>query len=118
MLSHLRLIKVKTSPDVMSLLFQSCLPEMKNLTQLKLQGIPLGPNEVTDELILALEKHTLRLELLDLSDTTLTLQQLEQLTEAVKQLKALHSLDLSYNSVRDVTQTLVSNLCDLLQMLP
>ena len=39
---------------------------MQHLTQLKLQGIHLSSNEMTDDLILGLEKHKDKLELLDL----------------------------------------------------
>ena len=39
---------------------------MQNLTQVKLQGIDLSLKELTDELMVGLENHKEKLELLDL----------------------------------------------------
>lgn len=67
--------------------------------------------------MLGLEKHKERLELLDLQDTQLTNSQLQRVTEDLKEFKVIHSIDFSYNSVRDATETLVSNLCSLVTSL-
>ena len=71
-LSVLNLLKVRTSPDVLSHLFLTCFPLMPNLTQLRLAGIFLGSNEITEELMRGLAPHQDRLELLDLKETNLT----------------------------------------------
>ena len=68
-LSQIRLIKVRTSPEVLTHLFSSCLAKMPNLLQLKLKGIYLGSNEIIEELIKGLKTHAEQLELLDLQDT-------------------------------------------------
>ena len=45
---------------------------MQNLTQLKLEGICLSQVQVTDDLIMGLENHKSKLELLDLRDCQIT----------------------------------------------
>lgn len=52
--------------------FTNCLGLMQNLTQLKLEGICLSQVQVTDDLIMGLENHKSKLELLDLRDCQIT----------------------------------------------
>lgn len=68
-LSQIRLIGIKTSPEVLSHLFTTSLPQMQNLTQLRLKGIPLITKELSDDLVTGILKHKDHLELLDLQDT-------------------------------------------------
>ena len=87
---------------------------MPNLTQLKLQGICLSQVQVTDDLIMGLENHKAKLELLDLQDCQITAPQMTSITQALLDFTGIHSLDLSYNRINHINEKLMANLCEII----
>ena len=50
-----------------------------------------------------------------MKETNLTGVQLEKITEELKMFKEIHTLNLAYNTARDASETLITNICDKLK---
>ena len=111
-MKHIRLIKVKTGPEVLQYFFDNVVLQMPYLVQLKLQSVPLSRVNLTD----TIGKHSTSLELLDLQDCQLSISQLDSITTILLEgFDELHSLNLSFNMAKEKSGRIVHNLCSLIE---